>query len=67
MLSSQYLKKDIVLIFLVKLYFLPVVRVVFGPVKLTMSHWVNLHLTFFFLENMLTTPEYFFIFNKSLI
>jgi len=48
MLSSQYLKKDIVLIFLVKLYFLLVVRVVFGPVKLTMSHWVNLHLTFFF-------------------
>jgi hypothetical protein len=38
MLSSQYLKKDVVLIFFYQTMFLPVVQVVFEPVESIRLH-----------------------------
>jgi hypothetical protein len=40
-------KKEYHLEFFSQTIILPVVRVVFGPDELTISHWVNLHITFF--------------------
>ena len=59
MLLFQYLKKHVVLIFLVKLFF--IVRVIFRPVK-SSSHirLILYNLNFCLVENSLTTLKFIF-------
>ena len=44
MLSFQYLKKDVILIFFSETIFLSIIRVIFEHVKSTRSHQINPHI-----------------------
>jgi hypothetical protein len=45
--------------------FLPVIQIIFGPVKTTESYRINSHIIYFFLlEKILIIPKYFFTLKK---